>query len=44
MNKKKRTFIDSFNDAMNGIIMAISTQRNITIHFIIGILVFLMIG
>lgn len=42
MGKKKRSFIDSFNDAMNGIITAISTQRNITIHFIIGILIFLI--
>jgi diacylglycerol kinase (ATP) len=39
--KEKRSFTDSINDALNGIIAAIVNERNIRIDFTIGILVFL---
>lgn len=39
--KGKRSFTDSINDALNGIITAIINERNIKIDFTIGILVFL---
>lgn len=39
MKNKKRDFVDSLNDALRGIIDALTRERNIKIDFIIGILV-----
>lgn len=39
MEQKKRDFIDSLNDALRGIINALTKERNIKIDFVIGILV-----
>ena len=37
--KEKRDFVDSLNDALRGIINALTKERNIKIDFVIGILV-----
>ncbi|WAM30685.1 diacylglycerol kinase [Caldicellulosiruptor naganoensis] len=39
--KRKRTLIESFDNAINGIIVAFKTQRNMRIHFLIAFLVLL---
>jgi diacylglycerol kinase (ATP) len=39
---KKRTIIDSFNAAIEGIIYTIKTQRNMRLHFLFAILIILI--
>ena len=36
---KKKTIIDSFNYAVSGIIIALKTEKNMRIHYLIAILV-----
>lgn len=38
MKQKKRDFVDSLNDALRGIIHALTKERNIKIDFVVGIL------
>ncbi|MEZ0536130.1 diacylglycerol kinase [Caldicellulosiruptoraceae bacterium PP1] len=39
---KKRTLIESFDNAINGIILGFKTQRNMKIHFVLAILVLIL--
>jgi len=38
--KKKRNFVDSFRDALAGILHCLMNERNMRTHFIAGILVY----
>jgi len=40
--KKSRNLIDSFNNAVNGIIYTLKTERNLKVHFTIAILVIII--
>lgn len=39
---KNRNMLDSFNNAINGIVAAIKSEKNMKIHLCAAILVFLM--
>jgi diacylglycerol kinase (ATP) len=39
---KKRTLVESFNNAIDGIIYVLKTQRNMRIHFLVGFVVLLL--
>lgn len=40
--KKSKNLIESFNHAVNGIINAVKTERNLKIHFTVAILVMII--
>lgn len=40
--KKRRTLMESFDNAINGIIVAFKTQRNMKIHFVIAFIVLIL--
>ena len=37
-----KTFLEAFNDAAEGFVYVVRTQRNMRIHFLLGVLVFLL--
>lgn len=39
---RSRNIVDSFNHAIDGIVYAVKTQRNIKVHLIIGMLVLIL--
>lgn len=39
---EKRDFVDSFNYAIEGFVYAVTTQRNMRVHFLLGVLVLLL--